>query len=135
MTSTIARWHRFMATGVMALPLAMAGCSGCDTSSIDQPPPAVGPQSEPTLSEVDVNVGAKGFMPCDVHWTRGAPLSLVFKRTRDDACGSEVSIPDLNIVRALPLNEPVTVTIPATTAGKYDLKCGSSAFVGHVYVL
>jgi hypothetical protein len=135
MTSTRARRRRFLATGFVALPIAMAGCSGCDKTSSDQPPPAVGPQPEPTLSEVDVNVGAKGFMPSDVHWTRGAPLSLVFKRTRDDACGSEVSIPDLHIVRALPLNEPVTVTIPATTAGKYDLKCGSSAFVGHVFVL
>ena len=84
------------------------------------------------MSEVLVLVGPEGFRPSEVRWTRGTPLSLVFRRTSDSACGNEVTIPDLGITRALPLNEKVEAIIPGTTVGRLELRCGTH--VGHVIV-
>lgn len=63
------------------------------------------------------------------------PLSLIFKRTRDDACGTVVSMPDLNVTRDLPLNVPVTITVQADGPGKYEMRCGVGGPVGHLTVL
>jgi plastocyanin domain-containing protein len=118
-----------------ALACVVSGCSACGrTEAEQQPKPAPTEQPGPDLSEVDVAVGPTGFMPSEVHWTRGVPLSLVFKRFREDACGTEVSIPALNIVRSLPLRESVSVSVSAVTPGKYEFKCGSGAYVGHLFI-
>jgi plastocyanin domain-containing protein len=118
---------------VMASADGVSGCSGCGKSGGEERATSVA--TKPDLSVVDVAVGARGFIPNEVRWTRGTPLSLVFKRTSDEACGTEVTLPDVNVRRQLPLNEAVTVAVPSSVPGKYEFRCGSSAYAGHVFVL
>lgn len=83
---------------------------------------------------VAVTVDAKGFTPSEVSATKGAPLSLVFTRTSDNTCAKEVVFPDLKINQPLPLNQPVTISVPSETAHSYKFQCGMAMYTGSVVV-
>ena len=66
----------------------------------------------------------KGFEPSRVSLRAGVPARLTFVRTTDATCATEVAIPSLNITRALPLNEPVTIEFTPAKAGDIAFACG-----------
>jgi plastocyanin domain-containing protein len=64
----------------------------------------------------------------------GVPLQLTFIRTTDATCATEIVIPDLEIRQALPLNQKVTVEIPARAAGELAFACGMDMLKGTIVV-
>ena len=76
----------------------------------------------------------KGFTPSEVHATRGAPLTLIFKRTSDNTCAKEVVFPELKVRRPLPLNEAVAVVMPTQADHAYKFQCGMAMWEGAVVV-
>lgn len=91
------------------------------------------PASQP-LGRVEITVGDLGYTPSEVRATRGAPLTMVFTRTTESICGAEVVIPEHDIRRELPLNEPVEVTFTPTKAGQLTFMCGMSMMKGTIIV-
>jgi plastocyanin len=81
-----------------------------------------------------VIVGERGFEPAKVTVRAGAPARITFLRTTDKTCGTEVVFPSLNIKRALPLNEPVTVEFTPARAGEIAFACGMNMLKGTVVV-
>jgi Cu+-exporting ATPase len=55
-------------------------------------------------------------------------------RTSDKTCGTEVVFPSLNIKRALPLNEAVTIEFTPTKMGDIAFSCGMNMLHGTVVV-
>ncbi len=80
------------------------------------------PMSEPTpgTEKVDqtVEITAAGYSPQSISVPAGKAFKVTFIRRDDKTCGTEVIFPDLGIRKALPLNQPVVVDIPAQPAGK-----------------
>jgi plastocyanin domain-containing protein len=100
--------------------------SACDKA----PPPAGGPGSAATAgNRVAITVNAQGYQPPSVTVAAGRPVTLVFTRTSDEGCGTQVMFPALNIRRDLPLNQPVEVTL-TPTAGTVSFTCGMNMFRG-----
>jgi len=62
-----------------------------------------------TQDGIRVTVSEQGYQPARVSVRAGAVARITFVRTSDATCGTEVAIPALNIKRALPLNQPVTL--------------------------
>ncbi len=82
---------------VLGLPPSLA-CSKAPAPA----PVASGPVTvAPTGGAVNITADAKGFTPSEVHATKGAPLSLVFTRTSDNTCATEVVFPELKVRKEL----------------------------------
>lgn len=84
--------------------------------------------------EARVTVSEKGFEPPRVTLRAGVPARLTFVRTTDATCATEVAIPSLNIQRALPLNEPVTIDITPAKPGEISFACGMNMLSGTLVV-
>ena len=91
-----------------------------------------------TLSGADagarVLVSEKGYEPARLTVQAGVPARITFLRTTDKTCGTEVVFPSLNIKRALPLDEPVTIEFTPAKAGEVAFVCGMNMLKGVVVV-
>ena len=96
------------------------------------PPAPSGPAAAPARYEILIT--PSGFSPGTVTIPAGAPVDLVFVRQTDQTCATEVVVPALKIRRALPLNQPVVVRLPAQRAGTVSFACGMDMIRGSIVV-
>ena len=68
------------------------------------------------------------------HVPAGRTVDLVFTRTAEDTCATEVVIPALKVRKPLPLGKAVVVTLPPQPAGEIAFACGMSMLRGTVVV-
>ena len=114
-----------------------ASASACDkaapssTSAATTSAPVV---VSPDGGAVVIIADEKGFTPAEIKATKGAPLSLVFKRTSDNTCAKEVVFPELKLRRPLPLNAAVAIQLPTQTEHTYKFQCGMAMWEGAVVV-
>jgi plastocyanin domain-containing protein len=80
---------------------------------------------------VAVTVDGQGFHPDAISVTAGQPVTVVFTRTTDQTCATEVVFPSLHLRRPLPLNQPVEVAL-TPTAGRIAFACGMDTMHGAV---
>lgn len=104
----------------LAVALAISGCA------------RAGNESMPARQEIQV--GSSGFEPARVPARAGQEVVLVFTRTTDRTCATEVVIPSENRTVALPLNQPVEVKITPREKGEIAFTCGMKMFQGVVNV-
>lgn len=99
---------------VVAVPRTASASSG---TSLDPP--------------IHVRVTKAGFEPATITTRPGTPTRMVFTRTSDETCATEIAFPSLGIRKALPLNKPIEVQI---TPGKGSLTfvCGMNMLRGTV---
>jgi Cu+-exporting ATPase len=64
----------------------------------------------------------------------GSPAQITFVRTTDKTCATEVVFPSLNIQRALPLNQPVTIAFTPSASGEIGFVCGMNMLRGTIVV-
>lgn len=103
--------------------LLIGACSGSGQAD---------PGSHPAdASHVTVTVDGQGFHPASLTAQAGAPLTITFRRTTDQTCGTEVVFPAQNIRKALPLNEPVEVQL-TPAAGTIAFACGMDMLRGSI---
>lgn len=101
-----------------------AGCKSKDKPGDGAPPPGA----------VQVVADEDGFKPSSVTFKKGAPASLVFLRTSDDTCATEVVFPELNVKKELPKGKPVTIDIPTDKEQKLTFQCGMGMYKSAVVV-
>jgi plastocyanin domain-containing protein len=100
--------------------------AGCEKKTVAEP--------VPTSGDVKIEANQKGYVPPAVALKKGAPARLIFTRTSDDTCATEVVFPELKIKKDLPLNTPVTVDVPTDSARTLTFACGMDMFKGSVVV-
>ena len=83
---------------------------------------------------VEVIVSDDGYAPNEIIATRGEELTLVFKRTTESPCGQAVVIPEHDIRRDLPLNQPVEIAFTPTRTGRLTFMCGINRMKGAIIV-
>jgi cobalt-zinc-cadmium efflux system membrane fusion protein len=92
---------------------------------------AAGRSTDAEVQTARVTVGEKGFEPARLSLKAGMPARVTFVRTTDQTCATAVALPDLNIRRDLPLNQPVTIDI-TPKAGELAFACGMNMFRGTI---
>ncbi len=102
-------------------PLALLACS--------KAPASLGGDGHPQIA---INVDAVGYHPAESHAKGGEQVHLVFTRTSEDGCGTEVVIPSANVKRELPLNKPVSIDVTMPKTGKLAFACGMDMMHGTV---
>ena len=98
--------------------------SGCKDSAAD----------ERKSGPIAITADDKGFTPSSVSLKKGAAAQLVFTRTTDATCATEVVFPDLKITKKLPLNTPVSVDVPTDAPRSLSFACGMGMFKGAVVI-
>ncbi len=83
---------------------------------------------------VAVTVDADGFKPSSVKFKKGAPATLVFTRTTDQTCATEVVFPELNIKKELPKDKPVSISIPTDKEQTLTFQCGMGMYKSSVVI-
>jgi plastocyanin domain-containing protein len=106
---------------VLGATAALAACKG------DAPKLAGG-------GEIPVTADDKGFSPSSVTVPKGSTAALVFTRTSDDTCATEVVFPELNVKKELPKGTPVKVEIPTDKEQKLTFQCGMGMYKSSVVV-
>src|SRR5688572_33337933 len=81
-------------------------------------------RAKPRTQTARVVIGEKGFTPGSLKLRRGVRTRLIFLRTTDATCAKEIILPDFNIWRALPLNQPVAITFTPRKRGPLTFACG-----------
>ena len=92
------------------------------------------PPAPPGVKQTKVVVDEKGFSPSKVELTKAEPASLVFVRTSDATCATEVVFPELKLEKELPLNTPVRIDIPTTEARTLTFQCGMGMYKSAVLI-
>lgn len=106
----------------LLLSLAPAACKG------DKPAPPL------PAGAVAVTADDKGFTPSSVSFKKGDKASLVFTRTSDDTCATEVVFPELGIKKELPKGTPVTIDIPTEKDRRLTFQCGMGMYKSAVVI-
>ena len=90
--------------------------------------------AKPGVQTAKIEINTKGYRPTSLKLRRGVPARVTFLRTTDATCAKEIVLPDFNIRRTLPLNEPVVVTFTPTNRGKFTFVCGLNMMRGQLIV-
>jgi plastocyanin domain-containing protein len=123
----------FPKTAAATLLLLFVSFGGCSKKS-DANADSIGPAAP---GELRVIAGEHGFSPASLAIPKGAPGSMAtvnFVRTTDQTCATEVVFPDLNIKKALPLNQAVAVNVPSDSARTLAFQCGMGMYKGALLV-
>jgi thiol-disulfide isomerase/thioredoxin/plastocyanin len=92
-------------------------------------PPAAAPA--PTFS---ITITSKGFEPSDVTVPAGRPVRLRFLRTVQGTCATEVvmEVGGQKLVKDLPLNKPVELTLTFPRPGRIGYACAMNMIHGSI---
>jgi plastocyanin domain-containing protein len=82
--------------------------------------------------DVAITVTEDGFKPERVDVPKGAPVTLVFTRTSDQTCITDVTFARLGKTYALPLNQAVRVEIPNGVQDTLGYVCPMDMYRGTV---
>ena len=93
-----------------------------------------GASAKPRTQTARVVINEKGFTPGSLKLRRGVRTRLTFLRTTDTTCAKEIVLPDFNIRRTLPLNQPVVITFTPTKRGPLTFACGMNMMRGQLIV-
>ncbi len=90
--------------------------------------------AKPRVQTAKVVITTKGYQPTSLKLRRAVPARVTFLRTTDATCVKEIVLPDFNIRRALPLNEPVVIGFTPTRRGSFTFVCGMNMMSGQLIV-
>lgn len=116
------------------LALALVACSKKADNKPAAPPPApvtAGTTGSDGLRHVAVEANKEGYTPDKIAGKPGEKLVLVFTRTADSECISQLKAPDGKLVD-LPMNKPVEVAVTVPQTGEVGFACGMDMFHGVV---
>ena len=88
----------------------------------------------PDVQSVTVMLTEQGYQPGRVRLRRGVPARVTFLRKVEATCGTELLIPDYQIKRDLPFNEPVVVEFTPNKRGESEFSCGMKMLRGKIVV-
>jgi cupredoxin-like protein len=121
------------ATLLAALVTVFASVAGgCKAKSSAGASTSSGPV--PRSMSVNVEANEKGFTPSSFELQKGAPATLIFRRTTDKTCATEVVFPELKITKELPLMVPVPIEVPTGDARTLVFQCGMGMFKGKALI-
>ena len=110
---------------------------GCKKEEPKPAPPPIGTAPASASGVVDgmrkiaITADTNGYKPDKITGKAGEKLMLVFTRTADASCISQLITPDKKTID-LPMNTPVEVAVTVPQSGEVGFACGMDMFHGTV---
>lgn len=76
-----------------------------------------------------------GYQPNTISINQNKPATMTFTRTDPNSCLEEIVFPDYKIKEYLPLNTPVTITLPPKPKGISGFHCSMNMFHGRIEII
>ncbi|MCA9676696.1 MAG: cupredoxin domain-containing protein [Kofleriaceae bacterium] len=118
-------------TIVVGSVLALGACKKDEATS--KPADPVGTVGPDGIRRVAIEAGRTGYKPDRIPAKPGEKLILVFTRTVDGECLSQVKVAD-GALTPLPMNTPVEIPVTAPASGDLRFACGMDMQTGVVAV-
>jgi plastocyanin domain-containing protein len=120
----------------LAISLCFVAAVGCDKGKKKEGPKQEAPVTAGTVApdgvrRIDVAANEKGYTPERIAGKPGEKLMLVFKRTVEGECLSQLKTPEGKVVD-LPMNQPVEVAVTVPDKGELTFACGMDMFKGTI---
>ena len=97
---------------------------------------AAAPEMVDGVQVVEVEAGRMGYQPRQIALEAGVPARLVFTRTVEDECSSQITLPAYDVPTTdLPLGEPVAIEFTPTETGEVQFVCGMDMQRGTIAVV
>jgi plastocyanin domain-containing protein len=118
---------------VLGLALGLSACKKETATPAKKAEPATMTTGTVTdgVRKIAIEAGKEGYVPAKIPGKPGEKLVLVFTRTVEGDCLSQLKTPDGKMV-ALPMNSPVEVPVTVPTDGEVKFACGMDMFSGVV---
>jgi membrane fusion protein, heavy metal efflux system len=116
------------------LGLRSSANSAASTGPLLAPGTTAPGTSQQNVQTARVTVSDKGFEPDRVTLRAGVPARITFVRTSETTCATEITVPSMNIKRALPLNQPVDIEFTPQKTGDIEFVCGMNMLRGTLVV-
>ena len=84
--------------------------------------------------DIVITVDAGSYTPAHISLPANQPITLTFLRKDASPCAEVVMIPSLDINETLPLNNAITVDLPALEPGEYPFHCQMQMYRGQLNV-
>ena len=92
-------------------------------------PVTAGTTDKDGVRRIEITANTEGYKPDKIVGKPGEKLMLVFTRTADSSCISQLVTPDKKTVD-LPMNKPVEVAVTVPQTGEVGFACGMDMFHG-----
>ena len=124
------------------LALFVTACGEPAETPTPQDQPAAQEEPAPVAATMDggeqvieITIGPTGYEPEALELQQGIPARLVFTRTTENTCATEIHSPDLGIEKTpIPLNETVEITLTPQDSGTFTFACGMDMLKGTIVV-
>src|SRR5689334_8292218 len=116
---------------LFGLGLTLAGCKDAKVESSPPTPVTAGTIGPDGVRRIAIDAGKDGYRPEKIGGKPGEKLVLVFTRTYDAACISQLKTPDGKLVD-LPKGTPVDVPVTVPATGEVGFACGMDMYHGAV---
>ncbi|MDB4952883.1 MAG: Lead, cadmium, zinc and mercury transporting ATPase [Myxococcales bacterium] len=131
-----ARYGRRMLRSLFVLALVTVSFTACKKEAAKQANPApatvtTGTVGSDGVRRIAIEASKAGYTPDRVPGKPGEKLTLVFTRTFEADCISQLKTPDGKLVD-LPMNKPVEVAVTVPQTGELGFACGMDMFHGVV---
>jgi plastocyanin domain-containing protein len=84
--------------------------------------------------DIAIVADGDGFKPNSIRLKKGGSATLVFTRTSDDTCATEVVFPELNVKKELPKGKPVSIPVPTDKEQTLTFQCGMGMYKSSVVI-
>jgi plastocyanin domain-containing protein len=112
---------------LIVLCLAFAGCEKPHAK-------AAAPPASSGVQEIQLAVTDAGFQPAEIAVAKDRPIRLTVTRKTDQTCAREIVFKEIAVKQDLPLNQAVTVDLPAQPGGTLHYACGMNMIKGALVV-
>ncbi len=113
-------------TGQSTAPLSGAAQPQQESSAKQ---PTGSQEGDSKVQSVRVTLTEKGYQPASFRLRKDIPARVTFVRKVEATCATELLIPDYQIKRDLPFNEPVVVEFTPTKRGESEFSCGMKKMI------
>ena len=117
---------------ILPVLLAFVVLAGCQKPRAEAPTPSAAASSG--VQEVQLTVTDAGFQPAEVQVAKDRPIRLTVTRTTNQTCATEIVFKEIAVKKDLPLDQAVTIDLPAQSGGTLNYACGMNMIKGSLVV-
>lgn len=89
-----------------------------------------------SVQTVDITIGPEGFSPQRIELDVGVAARLVFTRTTESTCATNVQVPAFDVEPTdIPMDEPTAITFTPDDTGSFTFACGMNMIKGTLLVV